>query len=192
MIVGTDGQVWTFGSNRWMQVHWSRAALNSKLRSSPCIPPTHVHMRMSRLRASYQPLIVRSCAALLQLGSASWEKGASHHAEPLRVAAFDKLGLKAQAAACGAGAFPGPSGRGCGDGGAGLASLSVTGEVRDTQILQKKGNYSHYSGGINYSQCFGGIHLIPSVTARWVRETGGGEGARLLQVLARILHKQLH
>ena len=79
----------------------------------------HVHMRMSRRRASYQPVIVRApCAALVQLGSAAWEKGASHHAKPLRVASFDKLGLKAQSAACGAGAF-GPVAVGRGDRGAG-------------------------------------------------------------------------
>jgi hypothetical protein len=50
VIVGTDGRVWTFGSNRWMQVTVGAATLDSTPRLSPCVPPTHVHMRM-RTRA---------------------------------------------------------------------------------------------------------------------------------------------
>jgi hypothetical protein len=54
LVVGTDGEVWTFGSDRWMQ-----------------------------------------------LGLASWNKGASHQLHPQRVTAFDKLQLKAAWAVCG-------------------------------------------------------------------------------------------
>jgi len=55
VVVGTMGEVWTFGSNRWMQ-----------------------------------------------LGLPTWEKGSSHHVEPQRVQALDKMGLKASSASCGA------------------------------------------------------------------------------------------
>jgi len=56
---------------------------------------------------------------LLQLGSASWDKGASHQAEPLQVTALQKLGLQAEAAACGAGVPGSGSGVGCGLAGVG-------------------------------------------------------------------------
>jgi hypothetical protein len=55
VIVGVDGEVWSFGSNRWMQ-----------------------------------------------LGQSSWDKGKSHQTEPQRVTILEKLGVKAEAAACGA------------------------------------------------------------------------------------------